>query len=239
MMIVPALGAAFCLIFIWRSLWPLTVIVLSPFVVNFAFGAAEWFRDRPQFCYMGLPRPEFFNLDSETRCYKSTRGDLIHGGEWVADEPHNAGLDLMLHIFGRARRSYQGPYPTKSEAVALTESAPGSDPKSFEEGSITANGKKINLGTNFAERLQSDLGASWTFLTADPEHDYRRVNTAVVSNECLLIRLRFEVPSNDRDTFDLGPCDGIMLIDLNTMRPFAQYVLKGDARAIPSLLPGP
>ncbi len=123
------------------------------------------------------------------------------------------------------------------EAIALTESAPASNLKGFDEGSVAANGKEIKLGTNFVERLQSDLGASWAFGTADPEHDYRRINATVVSNECLLIRLRFEIPSNDRDTFNPGPCDGIMLIDLKTMRPFARYVFKGSTHEIPFLLP--
>src|SRR5437773_1384893 len=76
----------------WRSLAPLSVLLLTPLSGKFVHGGAEWFQDRPSFRSKGYPGNEFFNLDPENRCYQSTDGCVVRGNEWTYETPHNLGL---------------------------------------------------------------------------------------------------------------------------------------------------
>ena len=67
--------------------------------------------------YSGLPGTRFHNLDPELRCGRSTYGCIVTGNEWVTQSPYNCALRLATACFGWMPNTYDGPYPTETEAV--------------------------------------------------------------------------------------------------------------------------
>src|SRR5580698_4744804 len=123
LLVIPLILASIFLAITWRSYVFMMPLILNPLILGFGIGIHEWFKDEPRFSSMGLPGNEFFNLDPETRCYRSTGGCIVSGNEWMIQSPQNAGLYLMIKLCGGPRNTYHGPYPSKEEASKLTESA--------------------------------------------------------------------------------------------------------------------
>jgi hypothetical protein len=142
----------------WRSALALSPVLLSPVIALFAVGISDWFSKRPQFYGMGLPGMEFFNLDSKTRCYRTTGGCVVTGGEWLFEIPHNAGLKTMCAVFGPPRHTYHGPYPTLEQALTLTTNAPATPVQKFLDGQVVLPGNSVELSKKTTEDLLFDFG---------------------------------------------------------------------------------
>lgn len=229
---VGAIVASVCIGIRWRSAWPLLVVLLNPSTVSFGQGLAEWFRPHPSFHTMGLPGYEFFNLDPESRCYRRTGGCVVNGSEWTSDMPHNAGLRLMTSILGHPRESYNGLYPSKTEAVELTEKAVETPVEIFLKDKVLADGREINLSPKTAEKLIRDFGL--IFFEANLPEQSQRVRAQVMENRCLLVRIT--MLNKLSDTKPPDKVDGIVLFDLATTNAFARYIISGHVQRIPELL---
>ena len=181
---------------------------------------------------MGLPGNEFFNLDPATRCFRSTGGCIVNGDEWMTQFPHNAGLRFMTTLFGAPRGTYHGPYPTKEEAMLVTETVSETPAKLFLQGKVLVGGKEIELGTEKIQMLLQDFGM--VFFDANLDDSHRRVRAQVFQERCLVLRVgtREVVPNGSV----LDESEGIVLFDLDGLRPFARYVLSGHAERLPRLL---
>ena len=98
-------------------------IALSPFVLVpvlfFGGGVLGYAAGRASLMTYGMPGPEFDNLDRELRCYWSTSGCVVDGSEPLRHAPNNAGVRMMIGLFGPMPGAYRGAYPTKSEVVGL------------------------------------------------------------------------------------------------------------------------
>jgi len=216
----------------WRSALPLTLLLLNPASISFGLGLREWFSEKPRLSYMGLPDSEFFNLDPTTRCYRSTGGCMVSGNEWLTQSPHNAALGAMVDLFGPPKGTYHGPYPSESESVGLTDSVAETPPELFLKGSVLANGKEIALGQKNVKGLLQDFQIVPS--TTDLNDSSQTVKAAVFRNSCLVVRIGFKEPK-PADSLSIGP-EGIVLLDLDSLRPFALYVLSGHISRIPRLL---
>jgi hypothetical protein len=216
----------------WRSRLLLLPLVLNPIAISFGLGLREWFLKHPEFEGMGLPGNEFFNLDLASRCYRSTGGCVLHGNEWMTQDPHNAALNTMVKVLGPPRGVYQGPYPTKDEAVELTESASETPSTLFLEGKVLAEDKQITIGKSRAHTILADFGMM--YFDFDLEETERKVQARIFHQQCLVVRVRSKtkIPSGSI----VEDSEGIFLFDLAKMRPFARYVLSGDAPRVPRLL---
>lgn len=232
-LLAPAsVAAAGFLAFVWRSWLPAFAIAANPLTVSFGFGVADWCQPRPAFVTMGLPGYEFFNLGRDTRCYRNTGGCLVYGGEWVWQAPHNAGLRLMLSLFGLPPGTYHGPYPTKSEAIAMTEQALETPVEQFLKDEVLAGGRSITLAPRTAEFLLDDLGM--TFFALDLTDSLRKVRACLIQNRCLVIRVSTAAKPSSVGFGD--EADGIVLVDAATMHAFARYLISRRAPRIPRLL---
>lgn len=69
--------------------------------------------------YVGLPDPEFYNIDRKYRCHNSTSGCLVLGYEWFTQGLSNATLRLLIGLFGFQKGAYTGDYPTVEEVVKI------------------------------------------------------------------------------------------------------------------------
>jgi hypothetical protein len=229
---IPVLLASLILAVRWRRYWPLMLIILNPLVLGFGVGVHEWFRDRPTLSYMGLPGAEFFNLDPATRCFRSTGGCIVSGDEWMTQSPHNAGLRLMTTLFGPPRGTYHGPYPSKEEAMRVTETAAETPLNLFLEGSVFVNGNAIPLGKDTVNTLLRDFEMS--LFDANPADSQRHVRAGVFQERCLVLRVGTKDIMPNGSVLDES--EGIVLFDLDGLRPFALYELSGHAERLPRLL---
>ena len=103
----------------WKNPIPTILLLVNPLTMNFGLGAADWFSNRPSMYGRGLPSSDAGNLDPDLRCYYSSGGCVIVGGEWVFDTPHNSGLRLMTALLGKPHHTYRGPYPPRKRPGIL------------------------------------------------------------------------------------------------------------------------
>ncbi len=213
------------LVLVSRKAWLAILVVLaaSPLGVNFGSGVAEYFQGKPALRSMGLPRMEFFNVDRSSRCFTATGGCLDSGDEWVSDLPHNAAVRLMAMIFGPPRDSYDGPYPTKDEGLALTSDAPITPVDDFILGNVLVGGDPVSLGKAEVGEIIEHFG--FWFLREPEWRDYEgRVRTRVVGERCLIVRISEKAT---RWTSEKGR-DVMIYFDLENRRPFAYFGIDGD-----------
>ena len=220
----------------WRSALPLVALLLHPTVGAFFAGVANWSSPRPSVVGMGLPGAGFFDLHPEIRCYRQTGGCVVNGSEWVLDVPRNLGLEFMIAVAGLPPRTYHGPYPTKEEALRLTETAAESPPSELPLGNIQVEGRGLELGAKFGENLVRDLGMidSLDFEEEALSKHPVRVRVVSVEGQCLLLRVDRQTPS--RFSPASGPVDVIVLIDMVTLKPFACYAVAGQLSRVPRIL---
>lgn len=229
---VGTIVASIPLAFRWRSALPLMLLLVNPTSISFCLGTIEWFNEKPRLSFMGLPGNEFFNLDPTTRCYRSTGGCLVTGNEWLTRSPHNAGLRLMVNLFGGPKGTYHGPYPSKAEAVTLTAAASETPSELFLKGTVLANGREIALGRDNVQKLLRDFGM--IFFGIDSDNSSQKVRATIFQDRCLIIQISMKQRNPDGSLLDES--EGVVLYDSNNLRPFARYVLSGNASRIPALL---
>jgi hypothetical protein len=218
------------LMFLWRGFTPALLIVISPPTLNFSYGIAEWFRERPSIFGWGLPSASACNLDPESRCYFATGGCVIVGGEWVFDTPHNLGLRLMTTVFGKPPKVYHGPYPDEKAVKKLTDSAVQTTPEHFLRGELIVSGKAISIDQKVPSQILNDLDES-EFQLGD-SYVERSVYAAIYNERCLIIRVKtkntlLNAVDKQGEQEDRSNHDGCILFDLKTMRAFARYSFHG------------
>ncbi|MHC4717403.1 MAG: hypothetical protein ACYS5V_10570 [Planctomycetota bacterium] len=222
--------------FVARRRWVvLAVLVLfSPISVAFIFGAVQYARGTAELLYMGLPGTGFHNLDPQTRCGRRTGGCLVTGGEFLWSLPHNAGVRLMAALFGPMRGSYDGPYPTREEAVTALGAA---DPVPLEDllkDTVRIGGDEIRLdarvGRGLVRGLPMDMLADKVIQGRTPGKQerewYGRITGTIWNKRCLILRVpsRLAVAGPDEEAQEAAM---IVVIDRHAGRPFA-YFGQGD-----------
>jgi len=204
----------------WRRSWrPVCVIILSPFVIGFIWGALSWFGQRPTFITWGLPEAEFYNLDPQTRIYWESLGDLLDGSEPARATPHNLGLTLMCRAFGKPPRTYSSVYPTREEADLLTRSAMETPISVFEKGQIILASGPLDI-----DERQSLAMLDTCRMIKGGNFSFRKNSVRVVQagEDVLLIRLTVDAD----DLAKFLESDHLFLLDRKRLWPFALYVLK-------------
>lgn len=215
-----------------RRAWlPLTILLLAnPLSVAFIEGVVSYARGAPGFLSVGLPVIESFNVDRSTRCFRSGGGCLVSGNEWVFMFPHNSAVRLMSRVFGPAWRTYDGPYPTKDEALALVRDAPPTPVQQFLQGQVVVDGEVIDLGKETVGKLAK--GLRWISLD-DPElqdQNLATIQCAPYQTRCLVLRLRERYGETEEYHADV-----LILFDRWNVRPFAYFTVSG--RSTPWLPP--
>lgn len=75
--------------------------------------------------YVGLPDPEFYNLDRESRCGNQTSGCIVFGYERFTQGLSNATLRFLIRQFGFLEGAYLGEYPDAATVRELMETEAG------------------------------------------------------------------------------------------------------------------
>lgn len=199
------------------------LLVLNPMCVFFFGGVIDYWQGSPTLNYMGYPASNFFNIDPETRCFKSNGGCVINGGEWVYQSTHNYGVLMMCNIFGPPARSYHGPYPTRDEAILLMGNAETIDTDAFRSGAFKVGGEVFELPQEMIERYAD----RWMLYGLSGKYGYGSeleivVRGGLYQGRCLILGIQqFEVEPRSANPF--LEADMMILIDTKTMRPFAHF----------------
>ena len=165
---------------------------------------------------------EFYNVDRETRCFRQTGGCVSHSNEWVFQMPHNLALRVAAKIFGPPARSYDGPYPSKEEALGLVASGSALDISLLRKGEVRVGKQMIQL----EPEMVRELGFTFMMMPiADSEPTYDdegfRAQAILYQGRCLILRL-IDMSMGLGDEMDC-----LILIDARVRRPFAYYPIKG------------
>lgn len=223
LLIVPIFGFAWIRAALCKAWVPLVVMVCAnPFVVFFVHGFVDYSEGAPRLLSMGLPRMEFYNVDRETRCFRQTGGCVSHSNEWVFQMPHNLALRVAAEIFGPPARSYDGPYPSKEEALGLVASGSALDISLLRKGEVRVGKQMIQLDPEMVREL------GFTFMMmpiadSEPADDDEGFHAQAVlyQDRCLILRFADRGIGSDDET------DCLVLIDTRARRPFAYYPIKG------------
>lgn len=89
---------------------------------SFLSGTKDYFAGQGTFEYVGLPDPEFYNLDRKYRVRNSTYGCIVLGFEPLTQVPNNWAIELWTNVFGYQKGSYKGFYPDKEQTSSLLDS---------------------------------------------------------------------------------------------------------------------
>lgn len=208
-----------------RRAWPplILMIAANPLTLFFVGGVVDYSKGNPTIRSMGLPSFEFFNLDPQTLCFRSTGGCVVSGHEWVSHELHNLGVLAAVTAFGPPPGSYDGPYPAKQEALHLIADAPDLNPKDFQKGRVQAGGRMIQLDPTMIGEWGMMFGMFELMDGMEPDSDSGiRAQAFLLEGRCLILRL------SQKDTYHGDVQDFIILLDARNRRPFAYYCIQGS-----------
>lgn len=207
-----------------RSLWAVLFVLANPLSFFFARGVVDYWEGRPALRGMGLPGPEYANLDPATRCFRMSGGCLIRGNEWATILPHNYGIRLMVMIFGPPAGTYDGPYPTREEALAFV-SANGMpvSAEQFTGGVIPYPGGEIRIEPGVAGAIGRYLFPISGYAAGEAVEG-EELHAALWKERCLILHWRESpewVLGKDRQ-------DVVVLLDVRMGRPFAVYAFSRE-----------
>lgn len=199
------------------------LVICNPLSAVIGGGLVTYLGGAPALRSRDLTTLEASNLDRATRCFR--RGVcLVPGNAWLFIHTHNAAVRLMHRAFGTPSKSYDGPYPTRQEALAFMANALLTPVDEFHKGWFLADGDIIRLQPSVVEGLGRLTGLKNDTITP--------VRARVYQGRCVIVRMsRVANPANPADGLD---ADFIVLIDKRHPRPFAFYQLTGaPAPAVP------
>jgi hypothetical protein len=88
---------------------------------NFLLGTKDYFIGQATMRYVGLPGPEFYNLDKDYRTWRSSSGCIVTGLEPLTQWPNNFAVKLWTNLLGFQKGVYGGVYPDPPEAAKIIE----------------------------------------------------------------------------------------------------------------------
>lgn len=204
-----------------RSVAAVALVVLAnPLTFFFLNGVGDYIEGRPALRGMGLPGPEYANIDRATRCLRSSGGCLVRGNEWVSMVPHNAALRVMVHFFGPPAGAYDGPYPTREEArAAVSAGGVAVSAEQFVSGAIPTDAGEVRMDRAVAEKIGTHLFPLSGYGFGEAV-DGEQLHAVLWQGRCLILRWRedplLEKVGEQQEVF--------VLVDQYNGRPFAVYL---------------
>ena len=225
---VLVLIAGFCLL-IYEKRWSTigATAILSPVTLFFSYGINDYWQETAYLRFRGFPTNESINVHPVFRCRQMTGGCVVRGGEGLQDASYNAGLCLMISLFGPMDGSYVGPYPSKREAIAILVNGQIIPVQQIFDDEIKVSGSTVRLRNGLGKQLLAQT--EWSFLLTPMDEDYIKENFpktgpikgSLFQNTCLVLRIPSSIEA-DCETAE-QPCTTIALIDTVTGKLFACY----------------
>jgi hypothetical protein len=211
------------------------VIALSPMTLHFASGVSSYWKGEAAIFFTGYPSCDSRNIDPTLRCQHSSTGCCVYGGEFIANASNNAGVRLMILLFGPMKGSYLGPYPTKEEALRVASSGTPVDVAELARGNVPLNGRAVGLAatavTEFLVQTEWSIALYDGSANGEDLRELGPITASVFEKTCLILRIPTRLHCRDLDQV----CAGLALFDTVTGKMFAWYREDG-LEDCPSLL---
>jgi len=217
-LVIPAV-----LVALWRARRQRTrvalplLIFLNPVSGFFIAGVATYLNGAPILHFRHLPDLESYNPNPSDRCPRSPASCQVNSSDWLTIHTPNAAVLFMSRCFGPPALAYNGPYPTKAEALALMPKTLLSPVDQFLKGRVLADGKMVRLQPAVVRALAGLVGLE--------NDDITPIHARLYQSRCLILRFsRRTDPSAIAENFDT---DVLVLVDRSNQRPFAYYQIAG------------
>jgi len=198
------------------------VVLLNPLFIAFLLGCRSYLKGAPTLYGMGLPRIEYFNIDPDTRCFKSTGGCLVRGNEWVFQVPSNFAVRLLAKLWGPAQGCYDGPYPTTAQALArLASDSVDLGWEDFINDRIPLGERVVSIEPETGKEILRGLQ-----FYLELEEDRPTISAALFQDRCLIARIK---SANEQRLSVSGVKDYIIFFDTQNGMPFAYYALDPNS----------
>jgi hypothetical protein len=131
-----ALAPFFLAVLFWRRSkgWALAFGLANPLVLTALFAASSYIRGKATLNFVGLPGPQSFNLDRETRLPRMGGGCIVDGSEWIGTSWHNLVVRSCVATFGPMPGTPSGPYPEEAVLAGPWSDAETVELADFEKG---------------------------------------------------------------------------------------------------------
>jgi len=204
------------------------LLVFQPLSVSLAVGCMHYAQGEATIRHAGLID---FNLDRQTRCFRSTYGCWLRGNEWVFSAPYNAAVRWLVDNLGFTANAYTGPYPDEEQArlcMLNAEPVPDGD---LIAGVITLGGETIRLADGVGQRIAETSEYGRVLDRGSP----RQVIGALFEEECIVLR----IPAVPDDDVDPASAAVLVLLRRDQGRPFACYGNGRGSSIHANLIMGP
>ena len=226
-----------------RRRWvALTVLLLLlPFSVAFVLGAIRYARGTATLLlYAEELDTESYNPDRQVRCPRWSPTYPSSGAVFFWTVPNNAAVRLMAALFGPMPGSYDGPYPTREEALAALADGETVALEDLLRGVVPIGEKEFHLdayvGRAMVSRLPIDSLADGVTrgepVNEDKQEAFGRISGASWRNRCLILRIPSGTSVAEPGTAKEEPAM-IVAIDGEAGRPFAYFSQGGYSHEFP------
>lgn len=170
------------ILFVQKSKLKWFLIIFSGWTVvstySFIRGTCDYFSGKATIIGVGLPGPEFHNLNRQYRVWHQTSGCMVIGIEIFTHNPRNFATQFCTKIFGYQKGVYTGFYPDKDETRQIITN--GADTVKFVRQNL-----KYTFKLNSNDYTLTDY--DWNRFSQKPEQDSSSNALIVVKNEELII----------------------------------------------------
>jgi len=208
----------------------LCFVVGSPLGVCIILAAVSYFSGSAAVLGTGARHDlEFFNLDPELRCPR-TVGWSVGLHDWqITVGARDKTVRLLGRLFGPMPGGYDGPYPTRDEALALL-AAQGERmlPSAWSQRAARVGDRRIAIAERTWDRLESMTLIGLNHLGSKPPPDtHPQARGAILDHRCLVVQFlgsRSPLESMPTDEAAINAATTVIaLIDIESGKAFAYY----------------
>ena len=197
---------------------------LSVFFVDGVIdGVIDYSSGAPSVHFYGLPSIESYNPARTGRYFRTGLGCVVKVNMKYYPFVRNSTVKFMSRVFGPAARSYDGPYPTKEEALSFVDNAPSTSVEEFEQGRVHVEGEVVQLPASITLKLLRSL-CVYGYIEEQDEMKCS-VQARLFKERCLIVRLTEKY--NFDDTDEETSSDYLIFFDKQNSRPFAYFTIQG------------
>ena len=205
-----------------RFLLAVLLVGATPASLCFCWGVSDYMSGNAILQYPGIPGTKSGNLDPDLRCGRSSTGCFVVGNEWVTQTPYNCAVRLCTTSFGWMSGTYEGPYPTETEAKTAVANGSVVSVGELRSDRISFDGVSYQLDNEVGGRLLDRLKFPDMYLFEDEGENAPDITAVVWKQQCLVLHI--PVVSRSENTPSSA---AIVLISRSAGRPFAYYS-EGD-----------
>lgn len=189
------------------------IVALSPVGISSEQGVADYLHGTARLRHSGLPGTEFFNLDRQLRCGRTTYGCIVSGDEWLTQVPYNSAVGYLTATLGPMPGAYTGPYPTQDEAISALQQGTDIEIAQLVDDRVRIHDVEVSLDAGVGSGLLKTPAVHTALhYTASP----LPITATIWQTQCLILNIPVGLSSSSTDAM-------IVLIDRHRGRPFAYY----------------